>query len=192
MKTCWAGSFVIAAALLFTAAARAQQPVATLLPAQSEIVFTSTQMGVPVEGRFKRFDAQIALDPKRPEAARIAFAIDTGSATLGLPETDAELLKSAWFNTAKFPQARFASSAVKGLGGGRFEVTGQLAIKGGTQTVTVPVLVTQSAGTSTASGSFAIKRLEFRIGEAEWADTSIVANEVRVRFKLALAGIAPL
>jgi polyisoprenoid-binding protein YceI len=32
-----------------------------LLPAQSEIVFVSKQMGVPVEGRFKRFDAQIQL-----------------------------------------------------------------------------------------------------------------------------------
>ncbi|HEY8707668.1 MAG TPA: polyisoprenoid-binding protein, partial [Burkholderiaceae bacterium] len=58
--------------------------------------------------------------------------------------------------------------------------------------VVVPVLVTQSGGTSTATGGFTIKRLEFRIGDGEWADTSLVANEVQVRFKLVLTGLAPL
>ncbi|MEK9953225.1 MAG: YceI family protein, partial [Curvibacter sp.] len=52
-----------------------------LLPAQSEIVFVSKQMGVPVEGRFKKFDAQIAFDPAKLAASKIAFTVDTGSAS---------------------------------------------------------------------------------------------------------------
>ena len=56
----------------------------------------------------------------------------------------------------------------------------------------VPVSVVQTAGTSVASGVFAIKRLEFRIGEGDGADTGVVANDVQVRFKLALTGLAPL
>ena len=39
--------------------AQAQQK---LLPASSEIAFVSKQMGVPVEGNFKRFDAHVARD----------------------------------------------------------------------------------------------------------------------------------
>lgn len=78
-----------------------------LLPAQSEIVFVSKQMGVPVEGRFKKFDAQLAFDPAKPETSKIAFTVDVASATLGVPETDAELPKATWFNTSKFPQATF-------------------------------------------------------------------------------------
>ncbi len=58
--------------------------------------------------------------------------------------------------------------------------------------VTVPVQVTQSAGTSTAVGSFTLKRLEFKVGEGDWADTSMVANDIQVRFKLLLSGLAPL
>ena len=50
----------------------------------------------------------------------------------------------------------------------------------------------QTAGTSVASGAFTIKRLEFKIGEGDWGDTSIVANDVQVRFKLALTGLGPL
>ena len=42
-----------------------------------------------------------------------------------------------------------------------------------------------------ASGTFTINRLEFRIGENEWTDTSLLANEVRVSFKLALTGLGP-
>jgi polyisoprenoid-binding protein YceI len=163
-----------------------------LVPAQSEISFTTHQMGVPVDGKFTRFDAQFNFDPKQPEAGRIAFTIDTGSASFGAPETDAEVPKPAWLSVAKFPQATFASSAIKGLGGGKFSVAGKLTIKGASQPVTVPVSLSQAGGVSTASGTFTIKRLDFKIGEGEWADTSMVANDVQVKFKLNLTGVPPL
>jgi polyisoprenoid-binding protein YceI len=177
------GAAIVCAA---SASAMAQQK---LLPAQSEIVFVSKQMGVPVEGRFKKFDAQISFDPAKPATSKIAFTVDVGSATLGAPESDAELPKASWFNTAKFPQATFQSAAVKGLGGGKFEVSGQLNIKGSVQNLVVPVTLTQSGAMTTASGAFTLKRLAFKIGENEWADTSMVADDVQVKFKLSLSGV---
>ena len=176
------------AAATLAPAAHAQQ----VLPAQSEISFVSRQMGVPVEGKFKQWTAQISFDPKKPEAGKVGFTIQTGSASFGSAETDAEVPKAPWFNAAKFPQATFQSSAVKALGGAKFEVQGTLLIKGASQPVVVPVTLTQAGGTSTASGSFVIKRLDFKIGDGEWADTSMVANDVQVKFKLALSGMAPL
>ena len=163
-----------------------------LVPAQSEIVFVSRQMGVPVEGHFRKFDAQITFNPAKPATSKIAFTVDTGSASLGVPETDAELPKPVWFNVPKFPQASFQSTAVKGLGGGKFEVAGKLTIKGNSHDVLVPVQLTQSGGTTTATGTFTIKRLVFKIGEAEWSDTSMVADDVQVKFKLALTGVGKL
>jgi polyisoprenoid-binding protein YceI len=142
-----------------------------------------------VEGRFKKFDAQIAFDPAKPETGKIAFTVDIASITLGAPEPDAELPKAAWFNTAKFPQATFQSSAIKGLGGGKFEVSGKLAVKGNTRDAVIPVTLTQSGTTTTASGVFTLKRLAYKIGENEWADTSMVADDVQVKFKLALSGV---
>lgn len=171
---------------------QAQPKPAQLVAAGSEIGFTTKQMGVPVDGKFGKFSAQIALDPKKPETGSVAFAIDTGSARFGSAELDAEVPKATWLNVPKFPQATFQSSAVKAAGPGRFEVTGKLSIKGSVRDVVVPVAVTQSAGTSTASGAFTIKRLDFKVGEAEWADTSMLANDVQVRFKLVLTGLAPL
>ena len=136
--------------------------------------------------------AKVAFDPRKPEAGSIAFTVDTASATLGVPETDAELPRPEWFGTVKFPQATFQSSSIKALGGGKFEVAGKLDIKGMVRAVVVPVTLTQSGATSTATGAFAIKRLDFNIGGGEWNDTSLVANDVQVKFKLALTGLGPL
>ncbi len=183
-------STALALTALFAAwPAQAQQK---LVPAQSEIAFLTRQMGVPVDGRFKKFDAQVAFDPKQPTAAKISFTIDLGSAAIGTAETEAELLKPDWFDTRKFPQATFTSTAVKPAGTGKLEVAGTLSIKGSSQAVTVPVLLAQTAGLTTATGSFTLKRLDFKIGDGDWKDTSVVANEVQVRFKLTLTGVAGL
>lgn len=182
---------LLAPALL--AAAVATPAVAqTLVPAQSEIAFTTRQMGVPVDGRFRTFTAQVRFDPKALAQASVAFTIDLASARIGTAETEAELAKPDWFNTKAFPQATFRSTAVKALGGNRFEVAGQLAIKGTTRDVVVPVTLAQSGATTTAQGQFKLKRLAFGIGEGDWKDTSMVADDVGVRFRLALTGVPAL
>jgi polyisoprenoid-binding protein YceI len=176
-------------AIALSTSAMAQQK---LLPAQSDISFVTKQMGVPLDGHFRKFEAQINFDTAKPETAKIAFTVDTGSATLGAPESDAELPKSSWFNVPKFPQASFQSTGVKSLGGGKFQISGKLAIKGNAKDVDVPVTLTQASGITTAVGQFAIKRLAFKIGEGEWADTSMVADDVQVKFKLAIGGMGKL
>ena len=163
-----------------------------LVPAQSAVNFEAKQMGVPLKGHFKKFDAKIAFDAAKPEASKIHFSIDTGSATMGAKETDAELPKADWFNVAKFPQATFDSSAIKALGGGKFQVDGTLTVKGNAQKVSLPVTLTQSGATTTATGTLPLKRLTFKIGDGDWKDTSMVADEVTVQFKLALTGFGKI
>ena len=173
---------------LMPLAAQAQQQ---LVPAQSEIAFVSRQMGVPVEGKFKSFSAQLAFDPAKLATSKIAFTVDTGSASISR-EADAELPKATWFNVAQFPKATFTSSSIKRIDATKYEVAGKLSIKGASSDVVVPVTLAQSGATTTATGAFPIKRLAFRIGEKEWADTSMVADEVQVKFKLALTGVPKL
>lgn len=174
------------------AQSQAQPKPAVLQSAGSEIAFTTRQMGVPVEGKFGKFSAQVMLDPKKPESGSVAFTIDTGSARFGSAELDAEVPKPTWLNVAKFPQASFQSTAIKATGPGKFDVAGKLTIKGATQNVVVPVQLQQVGATSAASGSFAIKRLAYKVGDGDWTDTSLLADEVQIRFKLVLTGLAPL
>ena len=185
-------AWLLMAACLSAAPSRAQQVVHT----GSEIAFTSRQMGVPVDGQFRKWNATIEFDVKKPEAGKVAFTIDMGSATLGAADTDAEVAKPDWFHTAKFPQAQFQSSGIKATGKGRYEVAGALTIKGATHAVTVPVTLTQTGSgaglRTTAAGTFTIKRLAFKIGDGPWGDTSMVADDVQVRFRIQLGGMAPL
>ena len=147
---------------------------------------------MPVEGKFAQWTADIAFDPKKPETGKVAFTIATGSATFGVPETDVEVPKAPWFNVAKFPSATFASTSIKAKGGGKFDVAGKLSVKGTTKDVVVPIALAQAGPTTTATGAFSIKRNDYKVGEGEWTDTSTVADEVQIKFKIALTGVAAL
>ena len=161
-----------------------------LLPAQSSIHFTSTQMGVPVQGRFKRMSGTVQFDAKNLAATRIAIDVPVASATLDSKDADAELPKADWFDAAAFPQASFVLSDAKALGQGEYEVQGSLRIKGQSLPIKSYVLMTRSQGVTWASGSFRISRLAYKIGAGPWADTSVVADPVDVKYKIAISGIS--
>ena len=162
-----------------------------LLPGQSSIHFTSTQMGVPVQGRFTRMTGTVQFDAKNLAATRIAIDVPVASATLDSEDADAELPKADWFNAAAFPQASFVLNDAKAIGQGQYEVQGSLRIKGQSLPIKSTVQMTQSQGITWASGSFRISRLAYKIGSGPWGDTSVVADPVEVQYKIALAGLAP-
>ena len=122
----------------------------------------------------------------------MTVSVDTASATVGFAETDVELPRAPWFNAAKFPRATFQSAAISALGGGRFQAKGRFELKGTAHDIVVPVTIAQNGAQSTATGEFVVKRLDYKIGENEWTDVSLVANDVRVRFKLVFTGLNPL
>jgi polyisoprenoid-binding protein YceI len=182
---------LLSALVLVLAGPACAQSGARLLPAQSEVLFVSKQMGVPVEGRFKRFDAQLAFDPKTPTAGQVTMRIDLASVEIGA-DAEGELAKPGWFDSTRTPYATFQSTRIKSSGAGRLEVAGTLNIKGNAHEVLVPVTLTQNGAVTTAAGAFALKRLDYKIGDGEWGDTSLVADEVQVKFKLAFNGIGAL
>lgn len=153
---------------------------------KSSIAFVSKQMNVPVEGDFKKFTAQISLDPARPEAGRARIEIDLDSIDAGSAEANDEVKSKSWFNTREFPKASFVSSAVKALGGGRFEATGRMTIKGKILESRAPFTLKQEKGVLILDGAFPLKRLDYGIGSGVWSDTSVVADEVQVKFHFVL------
>ncbi|MDY0012945.1 MAG: YceI family protein [Rhodocyclaceae bacterium] len=163
----------------------------TVLPERSSIAFTSRQMGVPVEGRFKRFTASLAFDPARPEAGRTSVEIDLASIDAGSTEANDEVAGKPWFNLKSFPTARFQSSGVKALGGGRFEVRGQMNIKGRSREVVVPFSFREEGKQGVFEGSFPLNRLDYALGEGPWADTGTVAGEVLINVRLLAAPAKP-
>ena len=151
---------------------------------KSTLVFSYKQMNVSMDGRFKKFAVQLSFDPAKGDSAKVSLDVDLASINTGFPEGDDEVTGKQWFNTKAFPNAHFASSSVKSLGNDRFEVTGQLSIKGRTQMVTAPTKVTIQGSKATFDGVFVLKRADFAIGEGPWADFGTIANEIQVRFHI--------
>ena len=173
----------LAMMLMASSAAGAQ----AVLIDKSEIRFVSRQMGVNVEGRFRKWKANVDFRPKDLANSRAEIEIDLASIDLASEESETELRRPRWFDTAKFPVATFQSTAMKDLGGDRYEITGKLTLKGTVQDEKFPIEVKKdAAGNSVATGEFTIKRLAFNIGDGQWSDPSVVADDVIVRVRMVL------
>jgi polyisoprenoid-binding protein YceI len=154
--------------------------------AASKLAFTYTEMGVNLDGSFARYSAKLAFDPTKPQAARVAIDVQMASVDAGAEEATTEVAGTAWFDTAHHPLAHFESTGVTLLAPGRYQLSGNLMIKGRTHAIVVPVSYQAQGVRGVLSGEFLFNRSDYGVGEGEWADTSIVANAVRVRFNLTL------
>lgn len=155
-----------------------------VLPAESSVTFGYKQMGVPMEGKFGKFAAQLAFDPSRLAAAQARLDIDLASIDTGVAEANQEVTGKLWFNTAAYPSANFVATGIKALGGNRYEASGKLTIKGRTQDIVTPATFQVNGTKGAFDGTFSVRRLDYKIGEGEWADVSAVADDVQIRFHL--------
>lgn len=178
--------------LLFAAQPASGAEFTVLRPQQSSVTFVSKQMGVPVEGSFRKFAAHIALDPARPEAGTARIDIDLAGIDTGSAEADAEVAGKAWFDTKNHPTASFVSSGVRQAGKERYEALGKLTLKGRTLDVRAPFTLRQNADTLVIDGMFPLKRLDYGIGSGIWSDTDTVADEVQIRFRFTVAKNNPI
>lgn len=184
MRSSLYGLVAIAAALLPQVAASVAEQ--TVLYDKSRISCVSRQENVPVEAQFRKFTAQIAFDPASPEAGKAQIEIDLDSFDIGFAEYNNDAKGKNWFDVRNFPRATFVSTSMRALGGGRFEVRGPLTIKGKTNDVVAPFTYKDDAGTGVFDGAFTIKRLQFNIGDGVWRDTRTVADDVQIKFRLAV------
>ena len=150
--------------------------------AKTSVSATFKQMNVPVESKFKKHSVVIDYDAAKPDASKATVEVETASLDMGDPEYNREVAKKEWFNAAQFPKATFVSTSIKSAGAGKLNVTGKLTIKGKAADVTFPVTVKTEGGKQVFDGTVPIKRLTYNIGEGEWKDTSMVADEVTIKF----------
>jgi polyisoprenoid-binding protein YceI len=177
---------LLPASLLAVAVAASAVPLKADL-AHSSVAAVFKQMNVPVEAKFKKFTANVDYDAAKPENSKATVDIDTASLDLGEAEMNKEVAKKEWFNAAQFPKASFVSSSIKPASAGQLTVTGKLSIKGKSADVSFPLTVKAEGGKQVFEGALPIKRLAFNIGDGEWKDTSMVADEVLIKFRVTAA-----
>ena len=183
-RTIRALRFTLALLTTITAPAALAEGVAA---DKSEIRFVANQLGVNVEGRFKRFKANVNFRPNTLQSSKAEFEIDLSSVDLASEDSEREVKGPMWFDARRFPAARFASTSFRDLGGGKYQMAGKLSIKGITRDVTLPFTITRdNAGNRVAESTFNLKRLEFKVGEGEWGDPDTIADNVVVRVRMVL------
>ncbi len=182
---------MLAASLAPKAGAGYAQRVTAVDLDKSAITFVSKQMGVPVEGKFEKFSVQFVFDAAKPSEGRVQVELNLASIDTGSDEANDEVKSKGWLDVKNHPTARFVSSSVKSLGAGRYEVAGKLTIKGRAKDVIAPFTLKPAGQGAVFDGAFALKRLDYGIGEGTWSDTDTVADEVQVKFRISATGATP-
>lgn len=176
---------LFALALLLPTAAQAQAPAWQVDPEASRVGFVATQSGSPVEGAFESFEADIRFDPADLEASRVEVVIEVASVDTGSGDRDDLIRSSDLFHAERFPTARFEAERFTRRDDGAFTAHGRLTMRDVTREIELPFTleIAEQDGrqTARAAGEVTVPRLAYGIGQGQWQDTSIVADEVTIR-----------
>lgn len=159
-----------------------------VLKDQSTLGFTATFQGASFQGSFAQWQAAIRFDPTHPANSRFDVTVDTTSASTGDADRDSALPGADFFNATKYPQAHYVTTGFSRVDGTRVMANGNLTLRGETHPVNLSVTFTpQPGGTATMDVAGTLKRLDYGVGGGEYADTSVIGNEVTVNAHLVLA-----
>jgi polyisoprenoid-binding protein YceI len=152
----------------------------------SSLTFTFTQLGAATEGHFRQFATELAYDEKTLATSSLKVIVRMDSVDTQDGERDGVLATPELFDAQKFPTATFvADSLVRGSAG--LEAMGKLTIRGVTKEMRLPLTIRPTPNGLELTGQTAFKRLDFGIGQGEWRSTESVGDEVKVRYKVAMA-----
>lgn len=152
----------------------------------STLTFAGNYQGEVFTGRFPGFATKLSFDPKQLASSKLDVTIPLGSATTGVEDYDAELRGDAFFNSAKFPQARYTATRFRALGGNRYAADGTLSLRGASRPVTLTFTWTPGAKPVLA-GKATVKRLDFGVGgEGDWADLELLPNAIAISTRVVL------
>ena len=149
----------------------------------STLAFAGKYQGEVFTGKFPGFATRFSFDPKKLAASKLDVVIPLATAATGNADYDGELRGAAFFDAAKFPQAKYTATKFRALGGNRYAADGTLSLRGASKPVTLEFTWTPGAK-PVLSGKATVKRLAFGVGGGEWADTSLIPDAIAISTKV--------
>ncbi|KAB8314750.1 YceI family protein [Tolypothrix campylonemoides VB511288] len=178
-------------ALLFAAALACAAPPALaadyVQAPGSTLTFASRYQGELFTGRFPAFRTTLSFDPANLAASKLDVTIPLAGVPTGNADRDATLQDADFFDVAKFPTARYVATTFRRVGDNQYAADGTLTLRGVSKPVTLTFTWTPGAK-PVLTGRATVKRLDFGVGTGDWADTSLIPNEVAVSTKVVLQG----
>ena len=161
--------------------------------AHSQVMFKVKHLGISsVTGRFDSFEGKIDFDPAKVSAASVQATVDVASINTNLAKRDGHLKTCEFFCVEKFQKMTYSSKKVNDLGGGKFEIIGDLTLHG----ITKEVPLQAEFGGAAVSGdgkehaaftaTAAISRKEFGLTWNKLTETGgiLVGDEVKITLEI--------
>ena len=155
-----------------------------ITPEHCKVEFVGSKVTGSHNGSFQKFTGEIDYTGD-PLTSRVSFSLDTNSITTDDPKLTEHLKTADFFDVAKYPQAKFESTAIKAGGdkGASHTVTGNLTLHGVTKSITFPATIAAAADAITVNSDFAINRKDFGINYAGAAD-NLIRDDVVLKLKI--------
>ncbi len=132
---------LLVSALALGLLARASAAVETykIDPTHSAVNYSLRHMLSKFSSNFTKVTGTIVVDRDNLEKSTVEATIDVAALTTDNQKRDEHIKSDAFFDVAKFPNAKFKSTSWKKTGESTFDVTGDLTIKDITKPVVLKV-----------------------------------------------------
>lgn len=111
----------------------------TLDPAHTQIGFVARHaMVTKVRGAFNEFEGTAVLDGANPANSHVEVTINAASIDTRNAQRDEHLRSNDFLAMQEYPKITFSSTGVRQVDDTTFEVSGDLTIKGVTNSITIP------------------------------------------------------
>lgn len=107
-------------------------------PYHTQVEFAAKHLGMmTVRGHFSEVASTADIDPEHLESMQVEVTIQAASVKTHNDVRDKDLRSDNFLDTDNFPVITFTSTKVASVGEDRYDVTGDLTIKGNTRPVTL-------------------------------------------------------
>jgi len=171
-------------AVVAPASAQAGAPSRWTVASGSTLGFATAFGGAAIEGRFKRWSADILFSPEALDRSKVRVEIDLGSADTGDAQRDEMLPSGDWLDVASHPKAVFAAERFEKTGADRYVAHGKLTLRGTTRPVALPFRLKIDGDTARLTGVTSLDRTAFGVGQGEWKSTDQIPAKVGVNVDL--------
>ena len=165
----------------------------TLDPAHTRIGFTARHaMVTKVRGAFNEFTGTVVLDGANPANSTATVTIKAASIDSRNEQRDGHLRSNDFLAMEEYPEITFVSTSAKETGENEFELTGDLTIRGVTNSIAIPFtfegIATDPFGNVRVGfeGSVAISRADYGISWNAALETGgvLVSDKIVLEFEI--------
>jgi polyisoprenoid-binding protein YceI len=154
-------------------------------PADSKVSFVGAKITRKHDGSFGKFSGTVQVRDGDAAKSNVVVEIDMSTVSVDADKLTAHLRTPDFFDVAKYPTARFTSTAVRagGENGAIHTVSGNLELHGVTKAISFPATIRLTADQVDADAEFAINRKDFGIVYPGMPD-DLIKDEVLIKLQV--------